>query len=121
MENSKEKEIVTFVIRSDVDHAIHIVHLFSYPDSNYNLFKNIVDGYGNVYMPNIEIDKPLNEQRFWCIGRLLAIFDGRIYEKEVKVKLESTGFISDQDTFILSECSRDGIEFEGTTKDVEET
>jgi len=109
--NSKYQDVSTFVCRDDSDNKVYIIHLFVYPDSDSNIFRSLIDGYGNFYIPNVNFDKSLNDQRFWVQGRLLAIFDGKVNEAEIKIKLESTGFISDSDDFVLIGCDRNGLEF----------
>ena len=111
----KSKDISTFVCRDDVEGKVHIIYLFVYPDSDCKIFKSLIDGYGNFYIPNVNFDKPLKAQRFWHQGKLLAIFEGKVNEAEIKIRLESTGFLSDNDEFVLFDCDRDGLEFSADT------
>jgi len=109
--NPHSEEVSTFVCRDHIDNKVYIIHLFVYPDSDSNIFKSLIDGNGYFYIPYVKLDEPLKNQRFWSQGRLLAIFDGKVEEAEVKIKLESTGFISDDDEFVLVGCDRNGLEF----------
>jgi len=106
-----KEEVSTFVCKDDVDGIVHIVHLFVYPNADSNIFKSLIDGYGNFYIPNVSLDKPIKDQRFWATGKLLAIFDGRVEEEEVKLRLASTGFIDDNPEFVVMGCNRDGLDF----------
>ena len=114
---AKSEEITTFVCKDE--NTVQIIHLFVCPEEDCNVFKSMIDGYGNFYIPNIDIAKPIKEQRFWSQGRVIGIFDGRVNEAEVKIKLESTGLISDNDEFRIIECSRDGIKFSSETGELE--
>lgn len=112
----KSNETTTFVVRSeDNQNQIHILHLFVYPDEDCNILRQIVDGYGNLYIPDIKINETLKDKRLWPQGRLLAIFDGKVHEDEIKIRLESTGFLKDDDEFVLFPCDRGGIEFKADT------
>ena len=114
MNNPKSNETSTFVYRYE-DNIVHILHLFVFPNEDCNIFKSIIDGYGNIYVPNVDLDKPLKEQRFWSQGKLLAIFEGCVEENEVKVRLDSTGFITHNDEYVTFPCNRDGLEFTAKT------
>jgi len=81
------------------------------------MFKCLVDGYGNFYIPNVSLDKPIKDQRFWASGRLLAIFDGKVEEEEVKLRLASTGFIDDNPEFVIIGCNRGGLDFSANTSE----
>lgn len=107
--NPKSDEVTTFVCKDG--NIVNIIHLFVYPDEDCKVFKSVIDGYGNLYIPDIDITKPIKDQRFWSQGKVIGIFDGRVNEAEVKIKLESTGFISNNDEFNLIECNRDGVDF----------
>ena len=115
--NPHSEEVSTVVCRDHIDNKIYIIHHFVYPDSDSNILKSLVDGYGNFYVPNVKLDEPIKNQRFWSQGRLLAIFDGKVEEAEVKIKLESTGFIFDDDEFVLFGCDRNGLEFSAEVTD----
>jgi len=116
--NSKSKEISTFVCKDDdcevYEGKIYIIHLFVYPNSDYNVFKSLIDGYGHFYIPNVDPNIPISEQRFWAQGRLLAIFEGKVDEAEVVSRLESTGFIGDEKIEVI-ECDRAGLKFSSST------